>query len=65
MIMEKLQFIEKTAEYEIIADLADDCKPLGENEGRIGLFQEVKDWKNEPIIISEYESNHKPVRLPC
>lgn len=116
MIMEKLQFIERTAEYEIIADLADDCKPLGENEGRtgyfhvckegensltsgepmygfrigkyedimkdwanhadnigtlgenegrIGLFQEVKDWKKEPIIVSEYESNHKPVRLPC
>lgn len=65
MIMEKLQFIEKTAEYEIIADLADDCKPLGENEGRIGLFQEVKDMKKEPIIVSEYESNHKPVRLPC
>lgn len=65
MIMEKLQFIERTAEYEIIADLADDRKPLGENEGRIGLFQEVKDMKKEPIIVSEYESNHKPVRLPC
>lgn len=65
MNMEKLRFIEKTAEYEIIADLADDYKPLGENEGRIGLFQEVKDMKKEPIIVSEYESNHKPVRLPC
>ena len=38
---------------------------LGENEGRIGLSQEVKDMKKEPIIVSEYESNHKPVRLPC
>ena len=65
MIMEKLQFIEKTAEYDIIADLADDCKTLGENEGRIWLFQEVKDMKKEPIIVSEYESNHKPIRLPC
>ena len=65
MVMENLQFIEKTVEYEIIADLADDCKLLGENEGRIGLFQEVKDMKKEPIIVSEYESNHKPVRLPC
>ena len=65
MIMEKLQFIEKTVEYDIIADFTGDYKPLGENEGRIGLFQEVKDMKKEPIIVSEYESNHKPVRLPC
>ena len=66
MVMENLQFIEKTVEYEIIADLAEqESKPLGENEGRIGLFQEVKGMKKEPIIVSEYESNHKPVRLPC
>lgn len=64
--MEKLRFIEKTAEYDIIADLAEqESEPMFENEGRIGLFQEVKDMKKEPIIVSEYESNHKPVRLPC
>lgn len=47
------------------ANHSDDIGTLGENEGRIGLFQEVKDIKKEPIIVSEYESNHKPVRLPC
>ena len=47
------------------ANHSDNIGTLGENEGRIGLFQEVKDMKKEPIIVSEYESNHKPVRLPC
>ena len=65
MIMEKLRFIEKTAEYEVIADLADDCKPLGENEGRFGLFQEVKDMKKEPIIVSEYEDIKKVWAQTC
>lgn len=57
----------KIGKYEDIkkdwASHSDNIGTLGENEGRIGLFQEVKDWKKEPIIISEYESNHKPVRL--
>ena len=47
------------------ANHSDNIGTPGENEGRIGLFHEVKDMKKEPIIISEYESNHKPVRLPC
>ena len=62
--MEKFGFIEKTAEFEYI-DYPQDCKPLGENEGRIGYFQEAKEM-NEPVFtISEYDSNQRPVRLPC
>lgn len=68
--MEKLGYIEKTAEfeyldYDIVADYTDDCKPLGENEGRIGYFQEAKERKEPVFTVSEYDSNQRPVRLPC
>jgi len=65
MIMEKLRFIEKTAEYEIIADLADDCKPLGENEGRFGLFQEVKEIKKPIFTVGKYEDIKKVWAQTC
>lgn len=67
--MEDLRFIEKTAEfeyldYDIVADYTDDCKPLGENEGRIGYFQEAKERKEPVFTVGRYDSNQRPVRLP-
>lgn len=75
MIMEKLQFIEKTAEYEIIADLAEqesepmvsvslshlrELTPLSEKAGRVGYFQTAKEEKKEPAFtIGKYEDIKK------
>ena len=50
--MEELRFIEKTAEYDIIADFTGDYKPLAENEGRTGYFHVCKEGE---------EKRHKPV----
>ena len=62
--MEDLRFIEKTAEfeyldYDIVADYTDDCKPLGENEGRIGYFQEAKERKEPVFTVGRYEDMKK------
>ena len=55
----------KSDEFEYI-DYPTNYKPLGENEARIGYFHicEGND-ECEQITVCEYESNHRPVRLPC
>ena len=70
MNMEKLRFIEKTAEYDIIADFTGDYKPLAENEGRTGYFhvckegEELHEEVNE-LEVFEYEGAFDPIPLPC
>lgn len=75
MVMENLQFIEKTVEYEIIADLAEqeskplvsvslshlrELTPLSEKAGRVGYFQTAKEEKKEPAFtIGKYEDIKK------
>lgn len=74
MIMEKLQFIEKTAEYEIIADFVEqesepmvsvsmshlrELTPLSEKVGRIGYFQTAKERKEPAFTVGRYEDIKK------
>ena len=68
--MEKLRFIENTAEYDIIADFTGDYKPLAENEGRTGYFhvckegEELHEEVNE-LEVFDYEGAFDPIPLPC
>ena len=75
MIMEKLQFIENTVEYEYI-DYPTEPKeepmvsvslshlreltPLSEKVGRVGYFQTAKEEKKEPAFtVGKYEDIKK------
>lgn len=66
--MEKLQFTEKTEDFEYI-DYSANYKPLGENEGRTGYFHVCKDGEElheevNELEVFEYEGTFDPIPLP-
>ena len=67
---EPMRTVLASRDYDIIADLADDRKPLGENEGRTGYFhvckegEELHEEVNE-LEVFEYEGAFDPIPLPC
>jgi hypothetical protein len=67
---EPMRTVLASRDYDIIADLADDCKPLAENEGRTGYFHVCKEGEEQleevnELEVFEYEGAFDPIPLPC
>ena len=67
---EPMRTVLASRDYDIIADLTGDYKPLGPNEGRTGYFhvckegEELHEEVNE-LEVFEYEGTFDPIPLPC
>lgn len=56
------------ADYEIVADITDDYKPLGPNEGRTGYFHVCKEGEmresRKDLEVFNYEGTFNPIFPP-